>query len=540
MSAPIPPPTPPPPAASETPPAGALAAAAGTVAPAAGAPAKKPPGLVRWGVLIFLVVAFLAFAFVGAGPATKWAVETYGTRSLGADVVLESASFNVFTLSVTLRGLRVKDPVDASKNQFEAQEVRGTLDPLGCLRGQLVIAEAAVVKPRGRLVRNADGTIGTEPPPEPPPGTAPGEVPVWRKKLEEEAKKRDLVDDVKKLFEKLKRKRDEAVAKREAEEKRRREQGVTDRMARADYVRPRRPLVVVRRVLADGVEIVIEDRASGAPPQTITDATVEVKEWSSAPTRHEKPMEVRLDGKLAGAPESAVKLAGLLDLTGDETISQIDAHLANLPLSTLDPYLKRVPVIFEGGSLATVDLPLAWRGFEIDWKPAVLLDRIEAKAREPGSKIAGFESERVARELTNAGKLLLDSIRIHGPVYAPSIEGDVETVKRLVLEGGKAYALKQGQKVLDEQKAKLLEKNPALQKKLEESGAGKLVEEGASGLGGALRGLTGGSASSGASPGASAGGSAGGSTGASPEKSAGDAAKEAADKALDFFGGKKK
>lgn len=469
-------------------------------------PAPKARGLIRWGSLTFLVVAFLLFAFVAAGPVTKWAVEKYGTQALGTEVKLESASVNVFGMGVTLRGLRVVDPVDPSKNQFSADEVRAKIAPLGLLKGQFVVDEAALVKPRGRLVRNADGSLNGAPPEEPPPGTK-GDDPAWKKKLEEQARKRDLVEDVKNVLKKVKEKRDAAVAKKEEERKRIEMEGVQYKdfkKGRADYVRGGgRPLVVVRRLLADGLVIELEDKASGAPAQTITDATLEVKEWSSAPSHHDKPMEVRLEGKLAGADASAVKLSGLLDLTHEDAESAIEAHLANLPLEKLDAFYKgAIPVAFVGRSLGTVDLPLKFKGWSIDWKPAILLDQIEAKAREPNQKIAGFEASRVAQELTNAGKLLLKDIRIHGPIWAPSIEGDVETVKALVLEGGKSYALKQGTKLLDEQKAKLLEKNPELQKKLDQTGASKVLESG--------------------------------------EKGVGDAAKDAAEKAFDIFGGKKK
>jgi len=488
MSAPIPNPVP------------APADATGGAAPAA--PAKKPQGLIRWGALIFLVVGFLAFAFVGAGPVTKWAVQKYGAQGLGTEVKLESASFNVFKLSVSLKGFRAVDPVDASKNQFEAEEIRATLDPMGCLKGQLVVAEAAVVKPKGRLVRNVDGTIGTEPPPTPPEGTPEGEVPAWKKKMEEEARKRDLIEDVKKLLEKAKKKHDEVIAKREAEEKRRQEQGVTDWKGRASYVRPVRPLIVVRKVLMEGVELVVEDKATGAPPQSITDATIEVTEWSSAPTLHDQPMQVKLDGKFGGAADSAVKLAGLLDLRSDDALTKIDANLANIPLAALDPYLKQLPVAFQGASIGTFNVPLTLKGYDIDWKPSMLLDKVEARARQPGTKIAGFESERVAQELTNAGRLLLDSIRVHGPIWSPTVEGDAEAVKQLVMEGGKAYAAKQAKKVVDEQAQKLLDKNPALKKQLEDTGVSKVLEGTASGVSGT--------------------------------------AKEAAEKAFDFFGGKKK
>src|SRR5205085_4958548 len=109
-------------------------------------------------------------------------------------------------------------------------------------------------------------------------------------------------------------------------------------------------------------------------------------------------------------------------------------------------------------------------------KPSVLLDHIQAKAREPGSKIAGFESSKVAQELTNAGKILLESVRIYGPIWAPKFEGDVEFVKKLVIEGGKNMAAQQANKLYEAEKNKILDKNPELKKQVEQGPAGDILK----------------------------------------------------------------
>ncbi len=459
-------------------------------------PAPKPRGLVRWGVLIFLVVSVSAFALFGAGPLTRWAVQKYGSQGLGTEVRLERARFNIFTFNVTLGGLRVLDPKDAAKDQFSCEEIAAHVSASDAFKGRLVLTEARVKRSRGRLVRNADGSINAGPPPEPtapgeptaapPPGTPPDD-PAWRKKLEEAARKRDLVEDVKRLLRKVKEVRDERAAERERRRKEFEARGVFEPDARAEYVRGGAPpAIVIRSIVCEDVEVEIEDKAAGAPPQTITEGRLEIKEWSSHPTRHDKPMEVKLSGKLGGAAASAIKLDGLLDLTGEEWAANLHAILANLPLERLDPYYRdAIPIIFDGTSLGSLDLPLNFKNWEIDWKPEILLDKIDAKPRDPGRKIAGFESGRVAQELENAGRLIVKSIRIHGKIWAPQIEGDVEMIKALVLEGGKSYALKQGQKALDKQTEKLLEKNPELKEKVLEKNP-ELKDAAEKGLGKAL------------------------------------------------------
>ncbi|HVY61637.1 MAG TPA: DUF748 domain-containing protein [Planctomycetota bacterium] len=490
-------------------------------APAA---APKKSGLIRWKVLIFLVIAFLAFAFFGAGPLVKKTIQRYRP-----DIAIDSCSVNVFTMAVKLTGVKQADPADASKSQFTADEVRAKLALLDSLKGQVVVDELAVVNPKGRLTRGPDGSINGTPTEEKKPGESDSE---WKKRAEEWAKKRDLVEDMKKLFQKLKEKHDAQVAEKQKQEEARKQQEAQGgkpmtpeemKKAEAEYVKAHRPLVVVRHLVADGVEITLADEASGAPAQSITDGHLEASELSTAPSYHDKPITMNLTGKLAGAPGSEVKLDGKIDLTADDSGSSVKAHLANVPMAAFDAFYKNaIPVAFQGKSLANVDLPLDFKNWEIDWRPSLLLDQIDAKARDPNYKIAGqFQSTQVAQELTNAGRLALQDIRIHGPIWAPTVEGDVETIKQLLLQGGKAYAARKAQEKAQE----FLDKNPQAkqaaekaQDALNKTGLGDAVKN--TSVGNALGGLLGGSS------GSSTAGSTGSSTGGSTGQKTGDAGKK--------------
>src|SRR5205085_712553 len=132
---------------------------------------------------------------------------------------------------------------------FSAKEVIAALDGHELVRGALVVDEVRVTGARGKAVRGKDGAINVGGPagaPEPPPGTSKDD-PAWRRKIEEQAKKRDLVKDLQDLLKKLREKREQQAAKKRAESERRRREGVGDPLAQAAGLRPERPAIVVRR-----------------------------------------------------------------------------------------------------------------------------------------------------------------------------------------------------------------------------------------------------------------------------------------------------
>ncbi len=436
----------------------------------ASAPARKATGLVRWWMLAVVLGGGAAFAFVGAGPVARWAIERAGSRALGAPVTVEAAAFRPLSLELAFGNVVAKDRAAPERDLFSAKEAVARIAVGEALRGRLVVDEMRVTGARVRVVRNADGTINVgqqgegpppgpgEPggPPAPPPGTSPDD-PAWRRKIEEIAKERDLVEDLKELLRHWKERRDREVAKRREEAERRRRLGVGDPDARAEWVRPERPLLLVRRLVAESATIVIEDRAAGEPPREIADATIEIRNFSTAPWLIEEPMEVEV--RFAAAPAAFDSL-----------------------------FRKSIPVAFGPGTKARVASSLSFKDWRIDWRPALELVDIQARARDAAGKILGIDARKFAEALTEVGRVELRDLRIFGEPWAPSVEVG-NTLRNVVAEalrrkGEKALAaeLEKGAKKLEEAIG------PDATKALRESPAGALVDEGKKAVGGALEG----------------------------------------------------
>lgn len=437
-------------------------------------PAKKPRGLIRWGMVVVVLGGGLAFAFLGAGPTARWAIEKYGSQALGAPLTLERARVNPLSFELALEGIVAKDK--AGRDLFSAKEAVARLERGAALRGRFVIDELRLTSARLKSVREADGSLNVggvgeegapmpgEPggaPEAPPPGTAPDD-PAWRKKIEEKAKQRDLVKDVEDLLKKLKERHDRRAEERRREaEARRARPDYGDPEARAAWVREAAPTLLIRRLIADGAVIEIEDRATGGPPAVISNATIEVKNVSSAPSLVPEPIEIHASFDAAPA---------VLDALFKETI----------------------PVVFGPKTTMSVKSSLELDGWTLDWRPLVKLAAIEARARDPRGTILGIDAAKFAAALTEVGTVALDDIRIFGAIYDPSVDLG-QTLRNVVVEALK----KKGEKVVAEQlekgAARVAEKiDPKLKETIDTTGAGDLLEKGKSAVGDKLKGLLGG------------------------------------------------
>lgn len=443
--------------------AGSPKPSAPEAAPAAAKPKRKPRGLIRWGNLLAIAGLAAAFAFFGVGPVAKWGIQKFGSQAYGAPVTVGRASFDPLRATLTLEDLAVADkssregaggPYKAAA--FAAKEAVLAIDVGASLRGQIVIGEVRLTGARGRTVRDVDGSVnGSEPEP-PPPGTSPSD-PAWRRKLEEKAKSRDLVKDVDDLLKKLREKHDQQVAKKKTEEARRRAEGIGDAQARAEGVRPEQPLIVIRRVIADDVELEMTDKTSpGAPPATISKARVEVKNLSSAPALLAEPIEVH--ASFAAAP------------------------------AVLDQVVKStIPISFGEKTTTAVTSALSFsaRDWKLDWRPVLSLANIQAKARDPGSKILGIDAKTFADALTDVQSLDLRDVHVHGEIYDPTVElGD--TLKNVVVEALKRKGAHAAAAEIEKGLSKI---DPSLKKKIEESPAGDLLKKGQDAVGDKLKGI---------------------------------------------------
>ncbi|GIW71113.1 MAG: hypothetical protein KatS3mg102_0655 [Planctomycetota bacterium] len=431
-------------------------------------PPKRPPGLVRWSMVAILIVApllvLLVFKDALAARAAKQAV-----RALGLELELERAEVEPFGGRVTLHGLVARDPARGGDEVFSAALASADLSLGELLRGRLVIDELRLSKPRGRVVRQPDGsiTIGEQPPAEPPPVIeGPGGEPMprpegmsweqWRRKAEEIARRRDMVDALRKVLETIRDKIAERRQQRE-QERQRREAGRRHPSGRAPYVRERHPLLVVRRVVCDGVELEIRDRAAeGAEPVHLVDGRLVLENLSTNPFVYEPPVGWLLEGKLGEAAQALLRLQGRAEVSWERLRSAAEFAAANLPLALLDPYLRdTLPIRFQGRSRLSALVPMSFEDFEIDWRPDLMLQDLDVAPRDPSQqKIAGLPADKLVQALREVEELRLADIRVHGPLHAPRVEiGD--TLEQLVTQGARAFVERQARERAGEAAARI-------------------------------------------------------------------------------------
>ncbi len=423
---------------------------------------KKPKGgLIRWKLLIVVVGLLALFLFFGLGPIAAWSINRYGPEMAGEPVHVDGVSVNPIGGRMTLTGFTVGE--DPTKPTLAADEASVDLDLYELVRGRIVGDELKRVRPRGRIVRDEDGSIniekvGKQPPPERRPGEDEGS---WRRRIEEEAKKRDWVKQVQEWLKRRKERQKEEEAEK-AEKKRQEEEKrlKRDPEAAAADIYPEEPFIVIRRIVAEDVEITFEDAlAKDQPPAKIEKGHLEILERSSDPSLHGKTTTNDLKAKFAGAVASDLSLGASLDPRADaQSGLKLDA---DFPAAAFDSFYKdSIPFKFGAKTIAALVADLKWtsKGV-IDLKPETALKAIEAVARDPAEKLFGVDAKTIATELTNMGEFDFGGIRIFGPIESPNVDlQDVpDMLKKLALMGARNYAEKELGKQLDTQSARLRE-----------------------------------------------------------------------------------
>ncbi len=427
------------------------------------APASAPalPGVVRWKLMAGGALLLLAFLFAGVGPIARRAAERGLERGVGAKVTVASASFSPFAGRLTLHGVEAKDPKDPSRVLFQAEEAEASLDLGEALRGRVVVDRLRLTKAKAHIVRNEDGTLNIEHAPgaggegagPPGPPGMPGEPPKeeksrwedWHEKARKKAAETDWVDQFQRWMERLRELEEWRKRRREEERRAPGPPPVGDPYARASWLFEDRASVVVREIVAEDCEIVLEDRANrDAKPVKVERAKLRVAEVSNAPSVHAEPIRGNLEGTIE---DRSVALSGTLDLRRAGGAS--DVRLKGLlSAASLDALFKStIPVTFAKKTTVDVDIPVAIDGFAIDTRPILRLDSIEAAARRPGQPLTslGLTSDQLARGLTQVGTLDLRDLRVYGPVYDPAVDLG-SSLKNLVVQALRAM----GEKILDE------------------------------------------------------------------------------------------
>ena len=414
-------------------------------------PVKKRSWLKKlaWLALGSFIVVIVAI-WIGFEPLTLWAMRK--TAKTQANVDLEALGLDVglFSGSVALNGLSA---TRGETKLLGAKEVAADMSITGLIAGRVEIDEIRLIEPDLTLVRTPDGSIGLGGPPEAdspgasaqaPPGV---DVEAWRKKLEEEAAKRDLVQDLQRLAENLKKWSEEQAAKAG-------QPGVGEPGDSAD---PDEPQFLVRRLLCENAAVTIEDRGPSKSKLKLVRGTVEITNLVHPAHMGAEPTQISVRAGVHGAPEASLEITGTIDLRGDHPVADLTISFRRLPMTYVDNYVSAsLPVTFGDATTVDLTLPANFNNYEIDWRPMVKLANVDMQVRDPENtkRLLGLDAKTVVRELSRLSEIELTDARIHGPIWSPNVDVG-ETLTNLVLEGAKAYATERANEEIDKGKQKL-------------------------------------------------------------------------------------
>jgi len=121
---------------------------------------------IRWqGLLAFasLVILLAVFWLIFADGIVKRAIQTYGTRAVGARVDLAVADLSLFPLGLRLEGLTVANPDRPMENIVAVSQADFLMDPMYLLRRKLIIAEMSLTGVRMNTPRKTSGAVAAAP-----------------------------------------------------------------------------------------------------------------------------------------------------------------------------------------------------------------------------------------------------------------------------------------------------------------------------------------------------------------------------------------
>jgi hypothetical protein len=488
----------------------------------------NPLRWVRWKLVVVFAVAGGALYFLGLNPLARWQINSVGEtnpaarwRVAGVGLGLLTGDFELDDLWVdSARKRREAKPAAASGNAlkedalkedalkedalkeieskvFQALRSNFDVNTTELLRRRLVVDEVRIDGPRMNVVRRPDGSsnlgdLGAEE--EAPAG--PTEPAGETKRAE------DWLETAKKWYERLQKvheKLGKLGRKKEADEAEKQEA-----QRRADYYARRstypfedRPSVLVSRIVASGMELSFTDEGDAAAAlPTLVNGTLEVKDLSSSPSLHQNPIRLEVGGDLVakgqqlteaqkadGKPD--LKLIVDVDFRGDAAKYSVDVGTGMLDAAVVNAFAgKSLPVVLKKGRIGLeAKLGLDGAGALLV-EPRMKFQGVELAAKPETSKLAGLDASQFVSAFNEASGQLGDTaleiadLRITGTLERPRFEwGD--TVKNLVVQGGKAFAAKK----LDEVKARAgAEIEKGIDKVLGGSEAGKKLKEGLEGL----------------------------------------------------------
>ncbi len=421
----------------------------------------NPLRWVRWKVVAVLAVIFGAAYSLGLDKVALSEINTAGKESKAARWAVSDLAMGLIQGNASLRNLLLSTPKAGEKDQvFNADAAKLDLSMSDILARRYYVDQVAMEGPKLNVQRREDGSIniedlGGEKPPEEP--SAPGKSP------------QDWYETLKKWYERLQKARERIPERKKAP----REPGFKADYSRgAEYPLEGRPSYAVHEIVGSNFEVHFEDAASKAKIPPLEKGTIKITEVTSSPSVQNAPTGFSLSGVIAG---SKLEVNGSLDLRGGKTALDLNGDTGDLPVSLVEAFVgASLPVSLKTGTVRVAFTKLALGGVEkLEVAPLLSFKGLTLEPKDPRGKIAGVDANQFATAFNEAMKempeLTIDDLKITGSIRSPSFEwGD--TVKNLVVSGGKAFAKKQLGKGLEKGK-------DLLQKEIDKVPAGAELKE---------------------------------------------------------------
>jgi hypothetical protein len=463
---------------------------------------------VRWKVVAVLAVLVGVFWYLGldsyafkevnragrSSDAARWSIKDLGLGLLGADLSIQE-----LLVATPKRGgeKAAAAPAAAGPGEsgapliapeekvFNAPGAEFNLSMMDALRKRFVVDKVGMQAPKLSVTRREDGSINVEDIGPPSEETEPG------------PRAEDWLGSIKKWYERIQKVR-EKLGRREGEAKpapsEEKPGAGVDYDRAVTYPFEGRPGMLVHTIEATGFEIEFADSKASAPLPPLKNGKVVISEVSNSPGTQEVPTTWEVAGEIAGAPLS---IKGTLDFRKGAGLFQLDAASVDVPASVVEAFIApSLPVKLKEGKVS-VDAKILLDGRDrMEVLPRLAFKGIQLEAKDPRGKVAGVDAAQFVTAFNEASTqldaLVIEDLKITGSLASPRFEwGD--TVKNLIVNGGKAFAQKQidkglakGKEALEKEAAKALEKaplDPALKEKIKGLPGADKVKDGLGNLG---------------------------------------------------------
>lgn len=418
----------------------------------------NPLHWVRWKVVGALASVLGAVYLLGLDSVALSRINTAGQESRAAywsvedftlGLIAGSASFSDLLVSTPERS---KDAEGAREQVFKVLDATVDVSVTDLLRRRYVLDQLELEAPKVTVQRRADGTINVEDlggPPEESAGPEPsgGEAGDW-------------LGTISKWYERLQKVRQKLPGGGEKKREEDRRPGVKGDPSRGvTYPYEGRPGVILREIRGSNLEVDFHDASSSSKIPPLTSGVIEIHEVTSSPRVQEEPTRFRVAGELAG---SQLEVKGSVDFRGESFGFQLDADTGDLPCSLIEAFVgASLPVKLRAGTVRVQLKNLILEPGKLNLVPTLTFKGVALEPKDPGGKIAGIDAVQFTAAINAASKeldeIVIDDLKITGSLGSPRFAwGD--TVKKLVVSGGKAFARKQaekgikrGKKVLDKE-----------------------------------------------------------------------------------------